>query len=93
MPRAFAYGGPSFTINLGSASAAQGAFVRLVRTGWSTHTMQMGQRSLELRRTVSGTSVTFQGLSDNRSLMAPGLVLAFLVVNGVPSIGKSAVVG
>ena len=55
--------------------------------------MQMGQRSLELRRTVSGTSVTFQGLSTNRNLMAPGSVLVFLVVNGIPSIGKVAVVG
>ncbi|PWO01425.1 galactose oxidase [Tilletiopsis washingtonensis] len=94
VPTAFPYGGAAFTVTFGSAGEAQGAYVRLIRTGWSTHGLQMQQRSYELRRTVNGNAVTFAGMpSGANRIFPPGAALAFLVVNGVPAMGKSAIVG
>ncbi|CAO1621797.1 unnamed protein product [Sympodiomycopsis kandeliae] len=93
LPRQYPYGGKDFSIEFENAQQAQNAFVRLVRTGWSTHGLQMGQRSLELRRTVEDRKVTFHGLEQNPNLFPPGSALAFLVVNGIPSQGAMSVVG
>lgn len=53
----------------------------------------MGQRSYELNRKVSGNTVTFYGLPKATGYFPPGSALAFLVVNGVPSIGRGVSVG
>ncbi|KAL9935561.1 hypothetical protein V8E36_005909 [Tilletia maclaganii] len=93
IPTSFPHGGPSFNVTLSTAASARNAYVRIIRTGWSTHGVQMGQRSYELNRTVSGRTITFQGLPSNRAVFPPGRALAFLVVNGVPSQGKLVMVG
>lgn len=74
LPTSYPTGGQPFTIDFQDEAAAQSAVVRLIRTGWSTHGLQMGQRSLELQRTVNGKSVTFQQPRDAK-LFPPGSAL------------------
>lgn len=93
LPRTFSYGGKSFTIKLNSAAEAQKAKVVLVRTGFSTHGMNMGQRMIELKSTRQGSSISVAQLPPNANLFAPGPALAFVVVDGVPSQGKMVMVG
>ncbi|SPO24968.1 Glyoxaloxidase 2 [Ustilago trichophora] len=93
IPRTFSYGGNGFTINLPSASDAQRAKVVLVRTGFSTHGMNMGQRMIELKTTRQGSKLSVAQLPPNPNLFAPGPALAFVVVDGVPSQGKMVMVG
>lgn len=93
LPNAFGYGGASFTITATSAANARLTKVVIIRTGFSTHGLSMGQRMIQLRTTVSGRRVTVYPLPANPSLFAPGTALAFVVVNGVPSMGKFITVG
>lgn len=93
LPRTFSYGGKGFTIKLGSAAQAQQAKVVIVRTGFSTHAMNMGQRMIELKSTRQGSTLSVAQLPPNPNLFAPGPALAFVVVNGVPSQGKMVMVG
>lgn len=72
LPRQYLYGGAPFTIKFDTEDDAQNAFVRIIRTGWSTHGVQMGQRSLELARKVKGKRVTFEGMPRNANLFPPG---------------------
>ncbi|PWZ00934.1 galactose oxidase, partial [Testicularia cyperi] len=93
LPTQYNYGGQSFTITFDNESQANSATVRLIKTGWSTHSLQMGQRAIELAKQVQGNQATFSNLPNNPNLMPPGAALAFLVVNGIPSIGRYAIVG
>ncbi|EST10143.1 protein of unknown function DUF1929 [Kalmanozyma brasiliensis GHG001] len=93
LPRSFSYGGPGFTINLPSAAQAAKAKVVLVRTGFSTHAMNMGQRMIELKSSRQGSRLSVAQLPPNPNLFAPGPALAFVVVDGVPSQGKMVMVG
>lgn len=93
LPRTFSYGGNGFTITLPSAAAAQKTKVVIVRTGFSTHGMNMGQRMIELKTTRQGSKLSVAQLPPNPNLFAPGPALAFVVVDGVPSQGKMVMVG
>ncbi|PWN42239.1 Glyoxaloxidase 2, partial [Ceraceosorus guamensis] len=93
LPSSFSYGGQGFSIQAASASAARNTKVVIVRTGFSTHAMNMGQRMIELRTSVSGSTVNVAQLPPNPALFAPGPALAFVVVDGVPSQGKFITVG
>ncbi|KIS70996.1 glyoxaloxidase 2 [Mycosarcoma maydis] len=93
LPSSFSYGGQGFTIRLSSAAQAQKAKVVLIRTGFSTHGMNMGQRMIELKSTHRGSKLYVAQLPPNPNLFAPGPALAFVVVDGVPSQGKMVMVG
>jgi hypothetical protein len=105
LPTSISYGGPSFDITLpnssysGSANAAAAnASVVLLRPGWTTHAMNMGQRLLQLNNTYTvnadGSIVLHTAQHPpNANLVTPGPALLFVVVNGVPSNGTTVTVG
>lgn len=93
LPNSFSYGGDAFTLTMDSASQASKTKVVLIRTGFSTHGFNMGQRMLELRSQTSGNQLKVAQAPNNPALFAPGPALAFVVVDGVPSIGKHVMVG
>ncbi|KAG8734970.1 hypothetical protein FRC10_011150 [Ceratobasidium sp. 414] len=104
-PKTLSYGGASFDVQLGPESyignandAAKATKVVLVRPGFTTHAMNMGQRYLQLNNTytVSDTgNVTLHvaQVPPNPNILQPGPVLMFVVVNGLPSVGKIVQVG
>ena len=93
LPGSFSYGGTGFTLTFDSADQASKAKVVILRTGFSTHAMNMGQRMIELRSVAQGNKLSVAQLPANPNLFAPGPALAFVVVDGVPSQGKFVMVG
>ncbi|TFK44242.1 glyoxal oxidase [Crucibulum laeve] len=99
------YGGPSFDVVLnsddlfGDIKNIESASVVVIRTGFSTHSMNMGQRFVQLQTSYTGyqennTAILHVGqLPPNPAVLAPGPALIFVVVNGVPSIGQLIMVG
>ncbi|KAF9010670.1 copper radical oxidase [Cyathus striatus] len=99
------YGGPTFDVTLdsddlfGDVDNVQSAKVVVIRTGFSTHSMNMGQRYVELQ--ISYTA--FRGnhsailhvsqLPPNPAILAPGPALIFVVVNDIPSVGLPFMAG
>ncbi|KAJ1307820.1 hypothetical protein OPQ81_001901 [Rhizoctonia solani] len=105
LPDTISYGGAAFQVSLpvgafvGDPNEAAGsARVVLVRPGFSTHAMNMGQRLLQLNSTFE---VSDEGniilhvaqVPPNPNLLTPGPVLMFVIVGGVPSVGKMVTVG
>ena len=95
LPDKLDYGGAKFTVKFKTKAEASAAVIRVIRPAFSTHGLQMGQRSIELVKKVSsnGLDVTFENMPTNRALYPPGPAMVFLVVNGIPSQGKWAIVG
>ncbi|KAL4078560.1 glyoxal oxidase [Scleroderma yunnanense] len=104
LPNRITYGGSFFTLSLSSAdlfgdvNSIQNATVMLIRTGFSTHTMNMGMRSVQLENAYTGNSngtgsLQVSQLPPNPAIMAPGPALLFVVINGVPSVGVQVMVG
>jgi hypothetical protein len=99
------YGGPSFDVSLsaddlfGNVQNVQNASVIVLRTGFSTHTMNMGQRFVQLNSTYTGYAgnntaiLHVSQLPPNPAILAPGPALLFVVVNGSPSVGVAVMVG
>ncbi|KAJ6521956.1 glyoxal oxidase [Mycena vulgaris] len=99
------YGGPAFDVTLdsddlgGDAHNAANATVVIVRTGFSTHGMGMGQRFVQLDATYtayeanSSATLHVSQVPPNPAILAPGPALLFVVVNGVPSVGVQIMVG
>ncbi|KAF7358228.1 hypothetical protein MVEN_00871500 [Mycena venus] len=96
---ALGYGGPAFDVQLdaddlgGDARNAANASVVIIRTGFSTHNMNMGQRFLQLDSTYTAyganntATLHVSQVPPNPAILAPGPALLFVVVNGVPSGG------
>lgn len=105
LPDTLSYGGAPFVVNLPVGSyvgdpneAATSARVVLVRPGFSTHAMNMGQRLLQLNHTfqvADSGDITLHvaQVPPNPNLLTPGPVLMFVVVGEVPSVGKMVNVG
>ncbi|KAI5886579.1 uncharacterized protein SCHCODRAFT_01110525 [Schizophyllum commune H4-8] len=105
VPTSLSYGGDYFDLKIpassysGSANdAADNTKVALVRPGWTTHAMNMGQRYLQLNNTYTvedDGSITLHvsQLPPNPNLFQPGPTLFFVVVNGIPSNGTMVIVG
>jgi hypothetical protein len=102
IPTSISYGGPYFNITLPASSLngtdLGGVKIALIRTGFSTHAMNMGQRYVQLSNTYTGNSdgsatIHVSQLPPNPSLLVPGPALLFVVVNGVPSLAQSVMVG
>lgn len=93
LPTSIGYGGSGFSLTMSSADEAKKTKVVVLRTGFSTHAMNMGQRMLELRTATDGSTVKVSSMPPNAALFAPGPALAFVVVDGVPSQGKFVTIG
>ncbi|CAE6477471.1 unnamed protein product [Rhizoctonia solani] len=98
------YGGNYFNVTLskddlfGNVSMISTAKVVLIRPGFSTHAMNMGQRYLELDSSYTGNAdgsgvLHVSQVPPNAAILAPGPVLVFVTVNGVPSVGQQIMVG
>ncbi|KAE8268397.1 hypothetical protein A4X09_0g3941 [Tilletia walkeri] len=105
LPAYLPYGGKPFTVSIGADFMGQYANwraastkFRVIRTGFSTHAMNQGQRSLQLQSTYTVNadgSVTFSvnPMPSNPNLFAPGPAMLFADVDGIPSIGQFVQVG
>ncbi|KAF9552626.1 copper radical oxidase [Agrocybe pediades] len=104
-PKTLSYGGPSFDLTLPKSSytgpandAADKTTVVVMRSGFTTHAMNMGQRYLQLRNSYTVNkdgSITLHvsQLPPNPNLFQPGPALLFVTVDGVPSNGSFVIVG
>ncbi|KAK4052086.1 hypothetical protein OIV83_002380 [Microbotryomycetes sp. JL201] len=103
MPETLGYGGNYFDIKLSAADVGKVANldntkVVLIRPGFSTHAMNMGQRYVQLNNTYTAAAdgsatLHVSQVPPNPAILVPGPVLAFVVVNGVPSEGVWVMVG
>ncbi|KAJ4470773.1 glyoxal oxidase N-terminus-domain-containing protein [Lentinula lateritia] len=105
IPTTLSYGGDSFDITVPASSysgsgndAADNTTVVVVRPGWTTHGMNMGQRFLQLNNTYtvnSDGSLTLHTaqMPPNSNIFQPGPAMVFVVVNGIPSNGTFVIVG
>ena len=98
------YGGNYFNVTLskddlfGNVTMISTAKVVLIRPGFSTHAMNMGQRYVELETSYTGNAdgsgvLSVSQLPPNPAILAPGPALIFVTVNGVPSVGQQIMVG
>lgn len=101
-PSSLSYGGEYFNMSYtpsNSSSNPDNAKVVVIRTGFSTHAMNMGQRYLELNSTytkddTSGEVILHVSqMPPNANIFQPGPAMIFLVVDGIPSQGKMIMVG
>ena len=105
MPSSLSYGGSYFNITVPSSSytgsanaAASNTTVVLIRGGFTTHAMNMGQRFLQLNNTYTVNSdgsyiLHVAQVPPNSNLLTPGPCLMFVVVDGIPSNGTMMIVG
>ncbi|KAG5715587.1 Galactose oxidase [Termitomyces sp. T112] len=104
VPDTISYGGDYFNITLpknsytGSANdAAENTTVVLLRGGFSTHAMSMGQRYLQLNNTFTvnnnGSITLHVAHAPNSYIFQPGPALLFVNVRGIPSNGSMVIVG
>lgn len=100
----YSYGGPTFDIELdsddlfGNIENVNGTRVVLIRTGFSTHAMSMGQRYVQLEHAYTGydnntATLHVRQLPPNPAILAPGPAFIFVVVNDVPSVGLQVMIG
>lgn len=104
LPTTLSYGGQYFDVQLSSQDLSnnpanlKATKVVVIKTGFSTHAINFGQRLVELDFTYtanndgSGTLHVSQ-LPPNAALVAPGPAWLFVVVNGVPSVGVPVMLG
>lgn len=103
LPTTLSYGGAAFDVSLPSSSLngtdLSTVKVEVIRTGFSTHSMNMGMRSLQLNTSYTGDAsagtavLHVSQMPPNAALFPPGPALLFVVVNGIPSIGQEILVG
>ena len=101
----YSYGGPPFDISLDAKdlfndiSNVDSAKVVIIRTGFSTHSMNMGQRYVELETSYTAFAenstvvLHVSQLPPNPAIIAPGPAFIFVVVKGVPSVGVQVMLG
>ncbi|KAF8160645.1 glyoxal oxidase [Crassisporium funariophilum] len=101
----FSYGGPTFDITLNAEDLfddvenIKTAQVVVIRTGFSTHSMNMGQRFVQLKSSYTAfaanntATLHVSQLPPNPSIIAPGPAFVFVVVKGVPSVGLHVMLG
>jgi len=105
LPNKLSYGGDMFEVTVpassysGSANdAADNTQVVLVRGGWTTHAMNMGQRMLQLKNTYTvnqdgSLTLHVSQLPPKPEIFQPGPTMVFVVINGIPSKASWAIVG
>ncbi|WOO82856.1 Aldehyde oxidase GLOX [Vanrija pseudolonga] len=99
-PSSLSYGGDAWTLNFTQIGVDPSTIkVAVVRTGFSTHGMNFGQRYLELETSYSlinatgEVTLTVGQMPINPNIFTPGPAMIFLVVNGIPSEGELVVIG
>lgn len=70
----------------------------VIRPGWTTHGMNMGQRSLQLNNTYtvnSDGSIAYHvaQMPPNANIFQPGPAFLYVTINGIPSNGTYLIVG
>lgn len=70
----------------------------VIRPGWTTHGMNMGQRSLQLNNTYtvnSDGSIIYHvaQMPPNANIFQPGPAFLYVTINGIPSNGTYLTVG
>ncbi|KAI9603281.1 hypothetical protein H4Q26_002599 [Puccinia striiformis f. sp. tritici PST-130] len=103
LPTTISYGGNSFDLklskdDLNGSDALEQTKVVIIRPGFSTHAINMGQRYVQLRSTYDTNSdgsatLHVSQLPPNPAILAPGPAFIYVVVKGVPSIGVMVMVG
>jgi hypothetical protein len=104
LPTNLTYGGGYFNVSLSLsdldnvASNINNTNAIVIRTGYSTHAFNMGQRVLKLRTSYTvandGSATLYVSqMPSNPNVFTPGPALLFITVNGVPSIGQWVTVG
>jgi len=105
IPQTLSYGGNPFDITISASSysgssntAAENTKIMVMRPGWTTHAMNMGQRSLQLNNTYTVNkdgSIVFHvsQMPPNANIFQPGPAFVFVTVNGIPSNGTYVIVG
>ena len=101
MPSTLNYGGNYWDLKLNTTdeTIVKSAKVNVIRTGFSTHAMSMGQRFLELETSYTidpdsnTTTLHVSQMPPNAALFPPGPAMLFLVLDGVPSWGQYVIVG
>jgi hypothetical protein len=108
VPKNLAYGGKPFDITYNTSSfdasklnpntAAARTKVIVIRPGFSTHAMNMGQKALRLNTTYSvsdsGTvTIHCSQVPPNANLFQPGPAFLYVVIDGIPSNGSMVIVG
>ncbi|KAF9039008.1 copper radical oxidase [Hymenopellis radicata] len=104
-PTTLSYGGAYFDLTISKDSysgksndAAARATCVVVRGGWTTHAMNMGQKFLQLNNTYTvnddGSIVLHcSQMPPNSNIFQPGPALLFVTVNDIPSNGTHVIVG
>ena len=105
VPSTLSYGGPYFNITIPPSSysgnvneSADATTVVIIRGGFTTHAMNMGQRYMQLNNTFTlkkdGSMVLHVSqLPPNPNLFQPGPALLFVNIKGIPSTGKYLIIG
>lgn len=102
LPTQIGYGGDYFNIELSHSDLGITRNINttkavLIRTGFSTHAMNMGQRHVELASAFTthddGSATLHVSPVPSPSILVPGPALLFIVVNGVPSVGQWVTIG
>jgi Domain of unknown function (DUF1929) len=105
IPQTLSYGGDPFDITIPSTSysglandAADNTTIWLIRQGFTTHAMNMGQRVMQLNNTYTvqpnGTIILHTAqLPPNPNLFQPGPAFLFVTINAIPSNGTYVIVG
>lgn len=105
LPSLIKYGGDTFNFTMdakfmGNAvnDLAKKTKVMVIRPGFSTHAMNMGQRSLQLDHTFQvkddgSVEYMVNPMPTNMNIFVPGPALLFVTINGVPSKGKLISIG
>ncbi|KAG5642379.1 hypothetical protein DXG03_002937 [Asterophora parasitica] len=104
LPETISYGGDSFNITIPSTSysgsandAAANTTVVLIRGGFTTHAMNMGQRYLQLNNTYEvkkdGSILLHVAQAPNPNVLQPGPALLYVTIQGIPSNGTMVIVG
>ncbi|RXW13336.1 hypothetical protein EST38_g12519 [Candolleomyces aberdarensis] len=105
LPVKLTYGGAAFDVQLssddlfGNIDNINKTTAVVIRPGFSTHSMNMGQRYVELQTSFTGyqndhTAILHVSqLPPNPAILVPGPALLFIVVDGVPSVGVQVMVG
>lgn len=105
MPKQLTYGGNPFDITIpptsysgSSNDAAAGAMVTLIRGGFTTHAMNMGQRGMQLRNSFTvkqdGTIILHVAQPPpNPYIYQPGPAFLYTLINGIPSNGSYVILG
>lgn len=105
IPNTLSYGGQYFDVTIPSSSysgsansAADNTQIMVIRPGWTTHAMNMGQRALQLNNTYTVNkdgSIVYHvsQMPPNANIFQPGPAFVYVTINGVPSNGSYVIVG